>query len=425
MVASKPSALAQAIYRREIIPWTLLGLTLGLVESATAAILVKHQFAGVASPLAVNIAVGLASGASALSNVVSFIWANLAHGRERVPIMVALQVIFSLLVGVVALAPTSAGGLVMTVLAIMAARALWAGILTIRSAIWGANYPRNVLATMTGRIVVISSLTIALSAMGVGWAMQSGALDARWLYASATMAGLIGAYTYRQTRVRREFRMLAEEGAAGRGSEAFSLRIVTNILKEDPSFRQYMFWLGLFGGGNLMLIAQLVVICSEQLHLSSGIQILMLSVVPLVTLPFFTPTWARLFDGSHTVVYRSRQGWTLVAAAVVLCAGAFIGWLPLMWMGAIILGAANAGANLGWNLGHNDFASLGRAQHYMGVHVTLTGVRGAIAPPVGILVYEGLEAWQSGWGRFSLILPVAMTTAGTLGFNLMRKALEK
>jgi hypothetical protein len=90
-----------------------------------------------------------------------------------------------------------------------------------------------------------------------------------------------------------------------------------------------------------------------------------------------------------------------------------------------VLGAAYAGANLGWNLGHNDFASLGRAQHYMGVHVTLTGVRGAIAPLLGVLLYEALEAMHSGAGRYSLILPLAMTAAGAMGFNGMRKALQR
>ena len=37
---------AEAAFRREIAPWALLGLTLGLVEGATAAVLIKKTFAG-------------------------------------------------------------------------------------------------------------------------------------------------------------------------------------------------------------------------------------------------------------------------------------------------------------------------------------------------------------------------------------------
>jgi len=417
----RPSALAEGIFRREIVPWGLLGLALGLVEGATAAVLVKRHFSGVAPAFAVNLAVALVSGAPAFSNVLSFVWANVAHGRARVQLMVALQAAFALLVGCVSFASRAAGGLVVTVLSVVSARALWAGILTVRAAVWSSNYPRNVLARITGRLVIVNSIAVACSAALVGWALEAHAVDARWLYGGGALAGLLGAWLYRAMRVRREFRLLAEEAASGARSEPFSLRMLTQILKEDPAYREYMLWMGIFGGGTLMLTAQLVLLFSERLHLSSGTQIAMLAVVPLITQPIFLPWWARLFDGSHIVRYRSKQGWAIVLASAALCAGVFSAWQPLLWLGAVLLGAAQAGANLGWNLGHNDFASVGRAQHYMGVHVTLTGLRGGVAPPIGVLAYMGLEASHPGAGEFALLLPLAMTLAGALGFNRMRR----
>jgi hypothetical protein len=420
----RPSALAEGIFRREIVPWGLLGLALGLVEGATAAVLVKQHFSGVAPAFAVNLAVALVSGAPAFSNVLSFVWANVAHGRARVQLIVALQAAFALLVGCVSFASRAAGGLVVTVLSVIAARVLWAGILTVRAAVWSANYPRNVLARITGRLVIVNSVAVACSAALVGWALEAHAVDARWLYGGGALAGLLGAWLYRAMRVRREFRLLAEEAASGARSEPFSLRMLTRILKDDPTYREYMLWMGVFGAGTLMLTAQLVLLFSERLHLSSGTQIGMLAVVPLITQPVFLPWWARLFDGSHIVRYRSRQGWAIVLASAAMCAGVFSAWLPLLWLGAVLLGAAQAGANLGWNLGHNDFASVGRAQHYMGVHVTLTGLRGGVAPPIGVLAYMGLEASHPGAGEFALLLPLAMTLAGALGFNRMRRRAE-
>src|SRR3984885_14210953 len=158
--AVRPSPLAEGLFRREVLPWGLLGLALGLVEGATAAILVKQHFAGVAPPFAVNLAVALVS------------------------------------------------------LSIVAARVLWAGILTVRAAIWTANYPRNVLARITARIVIVNSIAVALSAALVGWMLEAHALDARWLYGGGALAGLCGAWLYRATRVRREFRLLAAEAAS-------------------------------------------------------------------------------------------------------------------------------------------------------------------------------------------------------------------
>ena len=421
----RPSALAEGIFRREILPWGLLGTALGLVEGATAAVLVKQHFAGVVPVFWLNLAVALVSGAPAFSNVVSFVWANVAHGRARVQLMVALQAAFALLVGCVSFASRAAGGLVVTVLSIVAARMLWAGVLTVRAAIWSANYPRNVLARITGRLVIVNSIAVAISAALVGWALEARAVDARWLYGGGALAGLLGAWLYRAMRVRREFRLLAAEAASAAGGEPFSLRMFRQILRDDPAYREYMLWMGIFGGGTLMLTAQLVLLFSEQLHLTSATQIGLLAVVPLLTQPVFLPWWARLFDGSHVVRYRSRQGWAIVLASAAMCAGVFSRALPLLWLGAVLLGAAQAGANLGWNLGHNDFASLGRAQHYMGVHVTLTGLRGGLAPPAGVLVYMGLESWRHGAGEFALLLPLAMTAAGALGFNRMQRELAR
>ena len=84
--------------------------------------LVKRDFAGVVSPLVLNLAVALVSGAPAMSNVISFMWANIAHGRERMRLMVRMQAGFALLVGLVSLAPRGAGGLALTVIAVLGAR---------------------------------------------------------------------------------------------------------------------------------------------------------------------------------------------------------------------------------------------------------------------------------------------------------------
>jgi hypothetical protein len=139
-------------------------------------------------------------------------------------------------------------------------------------------------------------------------------------------------------------------------------------------------------------------------------------------MPVFLPAWARLFDRGHVIDYRARQCWSLVAAIAIMC-GAVITRVPaLLWPASVLLGISYAGANLGWNLGHNDFATLGRAQHYMGVHVTLTGVRGLFAAPLGMLCYEWLEHTRAGLGIVALLIPLTMVTAGAIGFVRMRAA---
>jgi MFS family permease len=417
-----PSNLVEGIFRREVLPWTLLGFTSGLVEGATVAVLVKKGYAGAASPTAVNFAVALVSGAPALANIVSFAWANLAHGRARVGLLAWIQAAFALSVGLIALAPEGSGGLVLTILAVIVARMLWAGVLTVRATVWSANYPRHVMARVTGRMVMVSAIGVALVALLAGWVLDRNTTYARWLYVLAGLLGLLAAWRYRAVRVRREFRLLAAEAGEGQAGSAFSLEMLREILRADPEFRRYMFWMSMYGSGNLMISGQLVVLFTDRLGMPGITQIMALTVVPLLLMPLCLPWWARLFDQGHIIEYRARQCWVLVAGTIVMALAVISRTDWLVWAGAALIGFAMAGANLGWNLGHNDFAPLGRVQHYMGVHVTLTGVRGLLAPPAGMLCYELLERWRTGAGVFALLIPLGMLISGAFGFVAMREA---
>jgi hypothetical protein len=409
------------MFAREVWPWALLGIASGLVEGGTVAVLVKKGYAGLVTPHWVDFAVAIVSGAPALANIFSFAWANLAHGRARVGVLVTLQAAFAVSVGLVAFAPIAAGGLVMTILAVLLARILWAGVLTVRAAVWSANYPRHVMARVTGRIVMVSSVGIAGGALVVGRILDLHASAARWLYLFAALCGLVASLRYRAVRVRREYRLLAAEIGSTPVAGTFSLSMLREILREDPSFRRYMFWMSLYGSGNLMMNAQLVVLFSDRLQLASLTQILLLTVVPMLLIPLFLPWWARLFDRGHIIEYRSRQCWALVAALLLLTLAVASRQNWLLWPGSVCIGMSYAGANLGWNLGHNDFATPGRAQHYMGVNVTLTGVRGLIAPPLGMACYVALERLAPGWGAAALLMPLGLVTAGAIGFVRMRE----
>jgi MFS family permease len=240
-----PSSLVEAMFSRERLPWALIGVPLGLVEGATVAVFVKKGYAPILPAATVNLAVALVAGAPSMANIVSFIWANLAHGRSRVGLLVALQALFAVCVGLIAFAPRAHGGLVLTILAVILARMLWAGVLTVRATIWTANYPRHVMARMTGRIVVYNEVGMAAVALATGWLLDRRADLARWIYLLAALTGLAAAWRYRAVRVRREFQLLAAEAGEGVGMAPFSFRMLREILREDPAFRRYMFWMSM------------------------------------------------------------------------------------------------------------------------------------------------------------------------------------
>jgi MFS family permease len=420
MSSRDPSQLAVALYRRELLPWALAGCTLGLVEGAAAAVLIKRGFAATVPRETLNLAVAFVSGSPALANVTSFLWANLAHGRERVGLLVLLLALFGCTVGALGFLPEASSGLAIAVIAVLVARIIWTGVLTVRAAVWSANYPRSILARITGRIVILTSLGMAGTAALAGFMLEASPERAPQLYVAAGAAGVAAAWLARRVRVRQSFRLRRAELTEGGGGEVFSLRVLRDILARDPEYRRFMTCMALYGAGNLMIWGQLVIIFADQLHMSAAMQVAILTLVPLLCIPVFTPMWARMFDSGHVIAFRARQCWATVAGMAVMIVAVYAGQPWLLWAAALLFGVATAGAHLGWNLGHNDFASLGKVQHYMGVNVTLTGMRGLIAPPVGAIAYTLLERRAPGAGRVALLLPLGMTLAGAIGFNRMQ-----
>jgi hypothetical protein len=108
--------------------------------------------------------------------------------------------------------------------------------------------------------------------------------------------------------------------------------------------------------------------------------------------------------------------------------------LPLLAAARLVLGVARGGGSIAWQLGHNHFAPPERAGLYMSVHVTLTGLRGLIAPFLGMWLYVGsaprdlagiaLPAFP-GVGGWAMIGAAGISTLASLGFLGLHRRLAR
>ena len=187
---------------REVQVNALMAVTLGALEGGLLGVIVKTGFADVADPGVINVAVAMVSGAPAFANAASLVFANLAHGRHKTRWVASLMAICSLAALMIALAPVSSAGLIWLVFWMIAARLCWAGVITLRAAIWRANFPRRVRATITGRIAITYSLLIAGTSAGIGVAMEYHDQAWRLMYPVTAVLGLIAALRYRRFTVR-------------------------------------------------------------------------------------------------------------------------------------------------------------------------------------------------------------------------------
>jgi hypothetical protein len=408
--------VSRVLYARELVVWMILPMMMGAVEGGAVGVLAKNAFADAVAAPRLNLAVAIISGAPALANITSFIWIWLSHGKHKIRFLFGLQIAAVILIGSIALVPISGAGLVLLTIGVAGARVCWAGVVTLRTTVWRANYPRHARASLAGRFAAIQAVMMTLTVLVLGFALNANPEAFRFVYPAAATIGLAGAWVYRRLRVRRHQALLRAELEASEPIAMANPLALRRVLMNDPSFRRYMTCMFVFGTGNVMVMAPLIVVLKDRLDMSPLGALMITSALPLLLMPPSIPTWSRLLDRVHIVRFRAIHSWAFVCSTALVLAGAVAEVPALLWLAAAAKGVAFGGGVLGWNLGHHDFAPRALASQYMAVHVTLTGLRGVIAPIIGIAIYQGLEWATPGTGVWVFAVCLAISTTGAIAF---------
>ena len=440
-------------YRRELAASATMPFVMALVEGGVAGVIAKKLFGSGDWTVAVITA------APMFANLTSFIWAHVARGRRKVPVITALQILILLLTVGMAALPESVGGGFAFAGMIVLARCMFSGIVTVRSTIWRQNYRREWRAQITGRFARVATLIMVLVSAAVAFGLDSNPAAFRVAYPLAALIASLGVVAFARLQVRQERQQIAfERRPAARptphgtpdgiyeydpADQRFS---VWAVLRNDPVFRSYLIWQFLAGVSNMMiepvvvaLIADVtgplgrVAVNGREVSLEYIVSILLTMILPTGLAMLAIPAWGSLLDRMHIVRFRTRHGWFWPASQLLSFAGALIAmrdggllWGPVvLGLGRVVLGIARGGGMLAWTLGHNDFASRRMTAVYMGIHVTPTGVRGAFAPFVGVALYTGWSGFSlagvtvpafAGIGAWVFVIAAGLSAASVGGF---------
>ena len=409
-------------FRYERRAWTLIYCALGLVEGGTAAIMVRSLFGAQVPKLAVDMVLAVVSSAPAWANLVSLAYARRAQGRRKIAFLRPLLFAMCVCVAALALVPLSAAGLVLFFVLYTAARLLWAGVETVRAVLWSVNYPSRMRARITGRITVNTSLMLACVGLCVGWLLGHEGPWWRLAILVGAACGLVGTVFFRRFRVRREPQLLAAERARMQEGAAFGIKGIRELMARDAAFREYQLAMSMFGAGMLSLTPLMVVCQNEVLGLPAFQQVLVTTAIPVLVVPFAVQPWASYLDRHRVLAFRAVHGRITIIAVMLLLAAVFLKWPWLLLAGALLVGVSTAAGSLAWSLGHNDFAPRGEETRYMALHVTMTGIRGLLTPPLAIGLYYVLDRLRPGLGAAALLMPFALVVAGARRFTAMHRA---
>jgi hypothetical protein len=305
---------------------------------------------------------------------------------------------------------------------IMLAQTGFALIMTLRSSLWRANYPDQ----YRGRIVVWVTLCISLVSsacvLGFSWVMDRWHISFRWIYLVAGLSGLVGAYLFSRLRVRAEGRLLARARQDSRGR--IPMWAGLSVLHSDRRFREFLAWQMLNGLSTLLVEgAVLVIIINDVFHSNWLVGGMALSALPLAITGVSGLLWARVYDRNGIFIMRTYGALVWAVGRTSLLVAVFYQSMPLVLFSRVLTGVALGLGRLNWRLGHMAFAPPEKDSLYMGAHVALSGLRGMIAPFLGIALYRLDWLGQNG------ILLLALTAMGQLiaacGFYHMHRRQQR
>jgi len=265
---------------------------------------------------------------------------------------------------------------------------LRAPLLQAHSTILRVNYPAQWRSWLVARVMAISEMLVAVTGLVFGFLLDFDPRNYRGLLALAGACGLLGAFQVSRIRVRGEQKAKPPNAL----TSDFSLRRIMGVLKTDHRFRRYEFSFSLFGFANIMTLPIMPLFLERELGISYNNAGLILVTMPMIIDIIMLPQWGRALDRRNPLLMRA------IFNTIFSC-GMFC--YPLagsLWMfaaGRAIVAFVQGGSSLVWILGINYFARREEVPVYMGLHQSLTGIRGLIAPFVGIALAYFLNSYRA------------------------------
>ena len=428
------------------------GLFAGLIEGTVSAVVVSKTFN--AGPLLITIV----QATPAFANLVSLLWGAMIVGRPKLPAFLSLACASVAVTLAVAITPHSPLGGWIFAAQICLSRVFMSGVVTTRASLWRSNYPKSHRGRITASLQIVRTLMSLPVILGGGLLFDFSPTAYHWFYPLVAVIGAMGLLVLRGERVRGERYDTHEPGESvtrptgldSDGSEPiadagiiqpFSLVTLASprklfshmgqVLRDDPKFARYCTGQMCIGSANLMAMPVNTIVLTKVLGLTYTASNTLLDLIPRAVMIFMLPVWARLFDRVGVLRFRKSNSLCWCGSMLFCGLGAFFAlrlnpsgavqavhpiitptfvWAMIAYgVGRVFEGLALSGGAIAWNIGHLHFAEDDKAELYMGIHVSLTGLRGLIAPFLGTLIYEYC-------GAVVFLLGVAISIVGYVIF---------
>lgn len=160
------------------------------------------------------------------------------------------------------------------------------------------------------------------------------------------------------------------------------------LLKENKPFAAFERSFSIYGMGFIMMQPIIPIYLVDKLNLSYTNNFLAKGVLSQVGLLLLSPIIGKIHDRMHPFKFISRSFALLMVFPLLFVVSSLWGGesiipVVIVFVAYFIFGVAMTAVNVSWNMSSIYFAGKDDASMYQSVHVTMTGIRGLIAPMLG------------------------------------------
>lgn len=328
--------------------------------------------------------------AQPVSQLLAIVWGRLMHGRSKRPFILGFGGVGRMMLLLVAFASTAVSFAVPIVVSI----ALAVAIIPALNALYQSNYPNSERGRVFGQVLAMTAVTTIASSMAAGWWMDHDPGAYRIIYPLTGIVGLAGIYLYWRIRPR-----ATAGGPSGSrpdlsASDWFEavydalrhpFRGAKTIFTTDPDFLRFEIGYMLYGLGFMMLQPVLPLFLVDEINVQYSEAATARGLIYWGVLALVSPLFGRLLD-RWNAIRLSIFGFAFLVAVPLLLAISHS--LAGVYLAFAVFGFAMSPVNIAWTMGPILFAGRRDAATYMGVHVTMVGIRGLIGNPMGLVLFK-------------------------------------
>ncbi len=258
-------------------------------------------------------------------------------------------------------------------------------------------YQRNIDEKRRARIF---GLTISLGmAVSVVFTFFAGRLlDAqeqsfRWILVVTGLCGFAHAAVLSLIRIREPITDRICEPLRWKQMLLEPISGTLKLLKENKPFAKFERSFSIYGMGFIMMQPVIPIYLVDKLQLNYTTNFLAKGIVSQLGMLLLSPLIGKLHDRMHPFRFISGafallMVFPLLIVVSSLWQGEALMPVVIVFAAYLIFGIAMTAVNISWNMSSIFFAGKQDASIYQSVHVTMTGIRGLLAPILGIALMK-------------------------------------